>query len=130
MIYRLPTDHEWSNAVGIASLEESNATILTKRSQHTNIFPWDGSYPPSAKTGNYYGEEAKDNPFRPDKPILSGHDDGFDRTAPVASFLPNEFGLYDLSGNAWEWCQDWYDPEARDKRAFRGGSWLDRPRRA
>ncbi len=125
MIYRLPTDHEWSNAVGIADLETADATILKKRSQHPETFPWGGSYPPTAKAGNYYGEETKDNPFRKDRPSLAGYDDGFDRTAPVASFQPNEFGLYDIGGNAWEWCQDWYDPEARKRRAFRGGSWLD-----
>src|SRR5688572_2848802 len=37
--------------------------------------------------------------------------DGFERTAPVKSFAPNGFGLYDMSGNVWEWCADWFDPE-------------------
>ncbi len=67
-------------------------------------------------------------------------DDGFDFTSPGASFKANAFGLYDMIGNAWQWCQDRYGdygkaavtdpagPAAGTLRVLRGGSWYYGPK--
>jgi formylglycine-generating enzyme required for sulfatase activity len=71
-------------------------------------------------------------------PTENTRDDGFVGTAPVASYEPNGFGLYNMAGNVWEWCADWFSPTyytdcppcdpmgpARGKaRVIRGGSYL------
>jgi formylglycine-generating enzyme required for sulfatase activity len=82
--------------------------------------------------GNYpYGTAAK-GPY-------------LERTCRVGSYEANAFGLYDMQGNVWQWCADYYDPKfyntrpvedplnnkkgAEDRRVLRGGSWIDRARR-
>jgi len=67
----------------------------------------------------------------------TGGKDIWEYTSPVGSFAPNGYGLYDMAGNVWEWCADWYDgeyykvspkenpkgPASGNWRVIRGGSW-------
>jgi formylglycine-generating enzyme required for sulfatase activity len=108
-VYRLPTDLEWSKAVGLVN--ETGATPEARDGKIKNEFPWGKQWPPPADGGNYSA--------------VSGRRRG--ATMPVGSFKPNPLGLYDLGGNAWEWCADTYKGDnvvtGRDWGVLRGGSW-------
>jgi formylglycine-generating enzyme required for sulfatase activity len=98
-------------------------------------FSWGVGWP----AGNIADESARRR--YPGWVIWVGHDDGHVFTAPVGSFPANELGLYDMTGNVWEWCWDWYgeryyaesyrnDPSGPPGGAFRvlrGGAWFDTP---
>lgn len=106
--YRLPTDHEWSCAAGLVGLEDPTALPSEKSMQRQRVYPWGESRQPPIDFANYAGANLDDFLF----------------TAPVGSFPANANGLYDLWGNAFEWCSDFYD-ESEEQRVLRGHSWAN-----
>ena len=111
--YRLPTEAEWeySCRAGTTTPFSFGQTISTDQVNYN---------------GNYTYGNGKKGVYRI-------------KTTPVGSFPANPWGLYDMHGNVWEWCQDWYgdypqndvvDPQGVSTgkyRALRGGSWYDTP---
>jgi uncharacterized protein (TIGR02996 family) len=113
-VYRLPTEAEWEYAcrAGVRADQFHVGSALSSLQANIN--------------GNQPFGDAPLGPF-------------LGRPCPVASFPPNAWGLYDLHGNVWEWCSDWYDAHyyrssplrdppgpthpADGYRSIRGGSW-------
>ena len=124
--YRLPTDEEWSRAVGLPP--ERGATPAEKSGKNKVDYPWGAGFPPrNSKVGNY-ADETWHERF-PKERWLEGYTDGYATTSPVGSFPANAFGLYDMGGNVWQWCEDWYDQDQKD-RVLRGASWHHNAREA
>jgi len=113
---RLPTEAQWEYAcrAGTTTPFNTGETISTSQANYNGYYTYG-----SGKKGAYS-----------------------DKTIPVGSFKPNAFGLYDMHGNVWEWCKDWYDksyyakannrdpqgPDSGEYRVLRGGRWYSDPK--
>lgn len=99
----LPTEAQWEYAAR-GGLENT-------------VFPWGDELEPN-------GQHMM-NVWQGTFPVENSQADGFYGTAPVGSFPPNGFGLYDMTGNVWEWCSDWFDADHTDIGVvMKGGSYM------
>ncbi len=116
--YRLPTDLEWSRFAGLN--DEQGETPQDRDSEVKGHFPWGVEWPPPLNSGNFADVAAT---VHLGEYIIPGYQDGYPETAPVGSFKANQYGIFDLSGNVWEWVQDRYAGPTSSLRAVRGGGW-------
>ncbi len=116
--YRLPTDLEWSRMAGIRG--ETGTTPEARNRLSGVDFLWGAEWPPPSGSGNF-ADMAAAVFFGSN--IIPGYTDGFERTSPPGSFAPTESGLFDLSGNVWEWVWDPFTDGLDGLQVVRGGGW-------
>ncbi|MBL7005699.1 MAG: SUMF1/EgtB/PvdO family nonheme iron enzyme [Spirochaetia bacterium] len=100
---RLPTELEWEYAAcgGVSG----------------SLYPWGEALVDGDKAN--YADKNTEYPWRD-----FTHSSGWRCTSPVGSFPPNGYGLYDMAGNVWQWCEDWffnYDDKERDLKYLKDG---------
>ena len=95
---RLPTEAEWEFA--------------QRGSLSGKLFAWGDEFKPG---GKYMA-----NTYQGVFPVKDTGEDGFAGISPVKSFPPNGYGLYDMAGNVWQWCSDWYRPDTYAEDAKHG----------
>jgi formylglycine-generating enzyme required for sulfatase activity len=116
---RLPTDAEWSQLVGIT---EKSGIAPGTQPQQGGVFPW-GTGPIRKGAGNYCDESfGRRHGDGYQAAWLNGYNDGAPETQSVGRYKADKNGLFDLGGNVWEWCEDWYDLPERTQKVVRGGS--------
>ncbi|MEM9282917.1 MAG: SUMF1/EgtB/PvdO family nonheme iron enzyme [Verrucomicrobiota bacterium] len=116
--YRLPTDREWSDWAGLPL--EPGEDPQSRSQSGTQSFPWGQAWPPPVQSGNF-ADLAAVNQLR--NYVIDEYNDGFAATSPVGSFPPDANGLYDLSGNVWEWVGDSFQKGNPQLGVLRGGGW-------
>jgi len=136
--YRLPTDEEWSSAAGLPG--ERGPTPAIRNGVLEGVYPWGYEWPPPDGAGNFADESLREwvdamvgetTLNAPGPTIIEGYHDMAPKLAWVNEYNTNRYGLYNISGNVWEWVSDSYLGGGGVDQAgtIRGGSWQTSDRR-